>query len=101
MKTLARFVCRPTKDGRGDVILGVMFKDQNPDVLAPNRIYEIREIMGVATLVDVGEAAITDNPNTSLLPGCTWFSPFGDIPELSAGRFILTRDEVLAERARR
>ena len=94
MKTLARFVVRPAQNGKGDLILGVMFKDQNPEVLAPNRIYEVREIMGVATLVDMGEAAITDNPQTTMLSGCSWWSPAGDIPELSGGRFILTKDEV-------
>lgn len=100
MKTLARFVVRPTMDGRGDMILGVMFKEQIPDVLAPNRVYEIREVMGVATLVDVGPSAIGDQPKDSLIPGVSWWSPAGDIPELSGGQFILTRDEITQRRSR-
>jgi hypothetical protein len=95
MKTLARFVIRPAKGKRGDLILGLMFKDQSPE-LRPDRIYEIRDILGALTIVDVGESAIKTHGKNSVIQE-SWGWSVNDILNQSAGRFILTKAEVQRE----
>ena len=102
MKTLARFAIRPADNGytRGDLILGAMFKEQDTDLLKPNHVYEIREILGVLTLVDMGESAMgmyppqaqLDSPLRGLVsPG--WCSEVGYVLGAGGGQHLVTRSE--------
>ena len=103
MKTLARFAIRPADNGytRGDLILGAMFKEQDTDLLKPNHVYEIREVLGVLTLVDVGESAMgmypaeckTDTPLKGMVSHAGWCSEVGYVLSVGGGRHLVTREE--------
>lgn len=61
MKTLARFATRGSgEDGKGtvDLILGA---GTISNTLKPDTIYEIRDILGALTVVEIGESAAQDN----------------------------------------
>lgn len=92
MITLARFVIRPTDDGRGDLILGALFKQQRPDLLRPGLVYEIREVMDTMVLTSVGDAAIGRNTKDSLMPHIHWLGTPDQILT-SGGAHLLTREE--------
>lgn len=94
--TLARFVIRPSTKGQGDLLLGVMIKTSG--VLKPDRVYELREVMGVAVLVDVGPSAIRTDPKKSLLH-CSWAWTVNDILDGMRGRFVLTVAEAEKDNA--
>lgn len=91
--TVGRFTIRPTTDGRGDLILGVMFKTQDGIELRAGHVYELREVLGVTTIVDVGPSAIALLPKDSYLPSTSWMNSVDDILGCSGGRFVLTREE--------
>lgn len=102
MKTLARFAIRPADNGytRGDLILGAMFSNQDTRLLKPNHVYEIREVLGVLTLVDMGESAMgmyppqaqLDSPLRGLVsPG--WCSDVGYVLGAGGGQHLVTRSE--------
>lgn len=56
LKTVARFATRATDaSGKVDLILGAAWK--NETVFKPDTIYEIREMMGQLTVVEVGPSA--------------------------------------------
>ena len=104
MKALARFAIRPADDGytQGDLILGAMFREQDTSLLKPNHVYEIREVLGVLTLVDMGESAMgtypanatTTSPLKGMVPHTGWCSEVGYILEVSQGAHLVTRDEI-------
>ena len=102
MKTLARFVIRPADNGytRGDLILGAMLQEQDTELLKPNHIYEICEVLGVLTLVDMGESAMGMYPPQAQLdshlrglvsPG--WCSEVGYVLSAGGGQHLVTRSE--------
>ena len=92
MKTLARFVIRPTDDGRGDLILGAMMKAQSASFLRPGVVYEIREILDMLTIKAVGETAIGVDARDSNIPYVHW-SASADQILCYGSQFILTKDE--------
>lgn len=94
MTPLARLLVRPTEDGRGDLILGVMFKKQVPDLLRPGLVYEVREVLGAAAIVSLGEAAIGRDAGASLIPGIHWLGTPDQI--LTTRYWPLTRSEYLS-----
>lgn len=96
MKTLARFVIRPVNknDGPGDLILGTMFKAQDPELLKPGVVYEIQVIMDALIIRPVGPAAIGYDINTTYVPSCSWMHSVDHILEIAQGRHLLTRKEM-------
>lgn len=85
--TVARFTVRPTKGGRGDLILGAMFKHQG-DTIKPGRIYELREILETIVLVDIGPAAISDDPKTSYTREVSWGNDVNYILDMGSGHLL-------------
>ena len=103
MKSLARFAIRPADDTyqKGDMIIGALFKEQDATLLKPNHVYEIQEIMGVLTLVDMGESAMGMYPVEAktcspakgwVTPG--WCSEIGHLLSVGQGNHLITRDEI-------
>jgi hypothetical protein len=92
MKTLARFTIRPHEDGKGDLILGALYKAQNADLLKPGVIYEIREVMGELQIVDVGASAIRLNMNLGPIHVC-WQHSVDYILSVSGKVHLLTENE--------
>ena len=57
-KTIARFTTRiENEENQAGTIIGACIKDQ--DLLKANHIYEIQDILGVLTIVDLGESTLT------------------------------------------
>lgn len=71
-----------------------MFKDQGSKLIVPGHIYEIQELIGVPTVVNLGPAALGDRPSTSLLAGASWMNSIDHILEVAGSRIILTQKEV-------
>jgi hypothetical protein len=103
MRTLARFAIRPADDtyAKGDLILGAMFREQDTNLLKPNHVYEIREILGVLTLVEVGESAMGMCPPEATaqgvrkgLVGPGWCSEVGWVLSVGGGQHLVTRAEM-------
>lgn len=90
MKPIARFVTRPTGakgDGEPDLLLGAAFRGQT--VLKSGTIYEIRDVLGEATLHEVGPAAIGFTGKTSMI-GVSWMDDASHILSCGDSRHILT-----------
>lgn len=80
MKTVARILTRLQGEGDG-LFLGALFKGGSA-YFKPNTIYEIRDVLGVLTIVEVGRAtgAGSDNCSSRTLDHKkTQFSWFSDI----------------------
>ncbi len=84
---VSRFTLRP--DG---LVLGALFKDQPAGLLKPGVIYEIREVLGVLTIVEVGPAAIGHDRRDSMT-GVHWCNEVGFILNVGRGEHLLTQDE--------
>lgn len=52
MKSIARFVTRKNDNGVTDLAIMLLFKNQN--VLKPDTVYQIDEVMGEMTIREVG-----------------------------------------------
>ena len=102
MQTLARFAIRPADNqyDKGDLILGAMFREQDTSLLKPNHVYEIQEVLGVLTLVDMGESAMGMYPPGAQLdshlrglayPG--WCSDVSHVLGAGGGQHLVTRSE--------
>jgi hypothetical protein len=63
MKTIARLLTRFQGEGDG-LFIGALFK-AGEGVLKPNTIYEIKDIMGVLTIVEAGRATGAGHENCS------------------------------------
>ena len=92
MQSLARFVIRPADGDKGDLLLGAMLKEQQPDLLRPGVVYEIREIFGVLTIAPIGEAAIGPRRDTSMV-GVNWAQDVSHLLNSANGQYLLTREE--------
>lgn len=94
MQTLARFVIRPNEQGQGDLVLGAMFKAQNAELLSPNKVYEIREVVGTLMIVPVGDAHIANNKRPADdAHGICWGNDISYILDVGNGRHLLTVEE--------
>jgi hypothetical protein len=113
MRALARFVIRPTDDNMttGDAIIGAMLREQDPDFLRPNQVYEIREVLDVLVIVPVGESmmgmyppeATADVKSKSLISSTGWVNELGWVIDVGSGYHLVTREEwqrTLERRAR-
>jgi hypothetical protein len=89
MLTLARVVTRPSNDGgtECDLIVGTMMRGM-ASRLKPNFIYEIRECLGVLSLVEVGESLISPVAVKDSPIGITWCQTF-DAVVMQAGKYLL------------
>jgi hypothetical protein len=104
MKTLARFVIRPADSqySKGDLILGAMFKEQDTNLLKPNYVYEIREILDTLTIVNMGESAMgmypieaqLDSPLRGMVSHVGWCSEVSYILSVGGGQHLVTRTEM-------
>lgn len=84
MKTIARFVMRPSSPGGPvDLMLGAAFKEQR--TLKAGLVYEIREVLGDQVLVGVGPSAIGYDPKDSILP-VSWMNDVNHILHSSDGK---------------
>lgn len=94
INTIARFATRGTElDGTGavDLILGAAMKTNN--VLKPNTIYEIREILGSLVVVEIGLSAAVVEPNTADKPNNIWACGIDMVLTCYRDRWLLTLDE--------
>lgn len=90
MKQLARFVCRPSRSGLPDLMLGVFLDQQNN--LKSNTVYEIREVLGELVIKEIGPSAIGDtNKNSDC--GVSWMLSINDILSSKTG-WALTKEEL-------
>lgn len=90
MRTLGRFVIRPREEhGPGDLILGALFKHQNPDLLRPGLVYELRDVLDTLTIYPVGPTAIGHNRQTSRLTS-NWMHDVSAILDVEQGQHLLT-----------
>ncbi len=98
MKPLARFVIRPDSKGKGDLIIGAMFKAQDANLLKPGVVYQVEESMGELVIRPVGEPALGESPSKSYIPEVSWMNSADHILECSSGGYIMTRDEYKARK---
>lgn len=98
MKPLARFVIRPANDEEtaGDLILGIMFRSQNPDLLKPGRVYQIEECLGILMIKDVGPSAIAMRREDSLI-GVAWVNSVEQVIRDAQKYLVMTRGEVISK----
>jgi hypothetical protein len=98
MKTVARIVTRMQGNDDG-LFLGALFKGGR-DYFKPNTIYEIKDILGALTIVEVGRATGAGPDNCSSLKldyskvQFSWCSDIGYVMSLG-GRQFLTEKEYL------
>ena len=90
MKQVARFVCRPTNEGKADVGIFLCFK-QNEE-LQPNRVYEIQEILGELVIKDIGPSILTD-PCANGPNGAGWARAYGEQLSVFGATSLLTQEE--------
>lgn len=99
MKQVGRFVTRMQGEGDG-LFIGTIFK-QAAGKLKPNTVYEIREVMGVLQIVEVGQGigAGPDNcVSNSMSEGKTpfhWGSDIGHTMDCFGKIMFLTYEEYM------
>lgn len=93
MQTIARFITRARKDGSVDLILGNALKSNT--VLKPDRVYELREIMGEILVFDIGECIVQDPSNQNGEPPArlSWALNIGDLVDEGGKTLWLTKRE--------
>lgn len=87
MRTVARFVTRPTGDGRSDIILGALMAHQEGD-LKPNTVYEIYDCLGVLGIREVGESLVSEKSVSDSPIRVTWCQQYQDVG-IQAGKYLL------------
>lgn len=94
MQTVARFITRAREDGSVDLILGSALKSNT--VLKPDRVYELREIMGEIFVVDVGECRVQNPSNKKGEPPrrLSWALNIGDLVDEGGKTLWLTKREM-------
>lgn len=98
MKTVARIVTRLQGEGDG-LFLGALFKGGD-DYFKPNTIYEIKDVLGTLTIVEVGRATGAGPNNCSSTKlghkktQFSWCSDIGHVMFYGASIF-LTEEEYL------
>lgn len=98
MKTVARIVTRMQGEGDG-LFLGALFKG-GADYFKPNTIYEIKEVLGALTIVEVGRATGAGPNNCSSMNldyskvQFSWCSDISHVMCLGGSQF-LTEEEYL------
>ena len=102
MKTIARILTRLQGEGDG-LFIGALFKD-GIGLLDPNSIYDIREVLGVLTIVKAGEAVGTNAGPSGIIRNYDDGNLFHWASEIShviaqGSEIFLTREELLAHRA--
>lgn len=97
ISTAARFVTRMQGEGDG-LFVGTLFKSAQ-GVLKPNTVYEIRDVMGTLTVVEIGQGvgAGQDNCVSNMMSeGKTpfhWGSDIGHTLARHGGIMFLTYEE--------
>jgi len=79
-----------------DLIIGAAFKNkEGVDRLKPDRIYEIRECLGVLTLVDIGASEVKqpDYENPEKTEHMNWTHSFKHLATYNGVTYLLTEDE--------
>jgi hypothetical protein len=95
IKSVGRFVTRPIGDGNSDLLLGSLMKGMS-DYLIANYIYEIREVLGVLTIVPIGDCMVPEsNINGSSL-SCTWGMEYQYVGQV-AGKWLLVSKQEYEE----
>ncbi len=83
MFTIARFIPRiENEENQAGVIIGACIKNQ--DLLKANHVYEIQDILGVLTIVDLGESFLTK---------WEWGHEITDLTSTYGNGMLLTKDE--------
>lgn len=87
MKTIARFVTRPSEPSKEgsvpDMIIGSCFRNQN--ALKSNTVYEIVDIFGELMLREVGKSCLNNK---------AWNSDINHIITTYQNHLVLTQSEV-------
>lgn len=96
ISTIARIVTRPVDAKRKevDLFIGVAIKGQKE--LKPNRVYELREVLGEIMLVDLGPSAIGLDQSDSVL-ATNWSHGIGNVLGSAGNSVVLTKDEALKQ----
>ncbi len=99
MNKIGRIVIRPAFDneGRGDLIIGGLMKNQAASPLKAGHVYEISTFDGAIILTDKGPSAISRNAKDQILPHGHWLTEIGQLLAILGKRILQTKDEALAE----
>lgn len=98
MRTVARILTRFQGEGDG-LFIGVLFKG-GLDYFKPNTIYEIKEILGALTIVEVGRATGAGPNNCSSRNldyskvQFSWSSEIGHVIDHGAGIFLTEKEHI-------
>lgn len=100
MKIVARFITRLQGEDDG-LFIGSLFKN-GKDLFKPNTVYEIRDVLGTLTIVEVGQGvgAGSDNCVSTKITHQTpfhWAQHIGEILDYHGKVMFLTMKEYLAE----
>lgn len=80
-----RFAIRPLEGQKKTVVLGIITEDSLKDLeLEPNRVYEVREILGTPGITDRGACS---NPKT-------WGKDLNSIISCYAFEILMTKEEL-------
>lgn len=92
---VARFVTRED----GTLLVGGMVKGQS--ALKPDTVYEIRDILGVLTLIERGPSCIPSNPSDrregKRQGGGMWCEEIGLLLAVSGSQLLMTAEEYKLE----
>lgn len=100
MKTVARMITRLQGEGDG-LFIGALLKE-GKGVLKPNTVYEIREVMGVLQIVEIGQGCGAGDDNCAsnkMADGKTsfhWAQDIGNIIACHGKHMFLTLKEYLS-----
>jgi hypothetical protein len=94
-KSVARFITRMQGEGDG-LFIGSVFQG-GKELFKPNTVYEIRDVLGTLTIVEVGEGQGTNSGSGEVYnsPGVLfhWGQEIGNILDSWHKYIFLTRDE--------
>jgi len=94
MKSIARFITRPSNipGSTPDLLIGGFYR--NNDVIPAGRVFEIREVLGVLTIVDLGPSALgVDLQENSVRGDICWSNSVSHLLEVGGTTLLLTKQE--------
>lgn len=98
MNPEGRFVVRPTQDGKGDLIVGSMYRCQK--LIKPGVVYQINNILDTLVIKELGTSVMGQVaiPSNQTGIGVGWLNDVNSILSFADKHWILTRHEYLLER---
>jgi len=95
--TIARFIARPSKKGSEQPDVGLMVFMRSNTELKANRVYEIRDVLGELSIVDVGECGVGPEGIASShdqLRDVCWGNEVGHVLDVGRHCAFMTREEL-------